>query len=57
MGKVVDDLAKGADEVLKSLTKVEDDLRKVVGKEHIYKIDSKGTVKGPIIGDPDKVDF
>ncbi|NOS93976.1 MAG: hypothetical protein HOP30_18820, partial [Cyclobacteriaceae bacterium] len=50
-------VAQGGDNVLKALTKVEHDLRRVVDKEHIYKIDSKGNVKGPIIGEADKVDF
>ncbi|HEY8936680.1 MAG TPA: hypothetical protein VIM65_15735 [Cyclobacteriaceae bacterium] len=53
----MESLAKGADDILRSITKVEEDLRKVVGKEHVYKIDSKGIVKGPIVGEPDKVDF
>jgi hypothetical protein len=52
-----DEVAKGTDDMLRSVAKVEDDLRKVVGKEHIYKIDTKGNVKGPIVGEPDKVDF
>jgi TANFOR domain-containing protein len=54
--KKSEELAKGADDVIGSIRRVEDELRQVVSREHIYKIDSKGNVTGPVIGEIDKVD-